>query len=391
MKAKTVRDLNVRNKRVLLRVDYNVPIANGEVGDTLRIAGSLDTINYLLSQNCSIVMCSHLGRPEGKPDKNFSLAPVAKKASELLGRPVTFIPATVGPEVEAAVNNMQKGEIILLENLRFHKEEEENDPEFAKQLAAFGEAYVDDAFAVIHRKHASIVGVPHYLPSAVGLLVEKEVRTINGALEHPDKPLVAIIGGAKVSTKIDILNNLLRYVNRLVIGGAMANTFMAAKDQKIGKSKYEPDFLNTAKEIMNEADKRKVELVLPEDLIVSKSVKKGPGHHVLVDKVGDDEFIVDVGPRTVAKALNPIDFHGTVIWNGPLGITEVPAFAHNSLVLADNIIESGADCIIGGGDTAAFIDEAGLHDKFTWVSTGGGASLELMAGKDLAGIKVLER
>lgn len=391
MKFKTVRDLNVRNKRVLLRVDYNVPIEDGVVGDTLRIAGSLDTIRYLLSQNCSIVLCSHLGRPDGKRDPKLSLAPVAKKASEMLGEQITFIPATVGPEAEAAVNSLGKGELLLLENLRFHKEEEENDPEFAKQLASFGDVFVDDAFAVIHRSHASTVGVPHYIPGAIGLLVEKEVKTINGALEHPAKPLVAVIGGAKVSSKIEILNNLMRYVDKLFIAGAMANTFMAAKGQKIGKSKFEPDFIDTAKQIMADAEKHKVELVLPDDLIVSKSIKKGPGHHVLVDGVGDDEIIVDIGPKTVAKALNPLDFHGTVIWNGPLGITEVPAFAHNSLVLAENIIESGADCIIGGGDTAAFIDEAGLHDKFKWVSTGGGASLELMAGKELPGIKVLER
>ena len=391
MKAKSVRDLKVRNKRVLLRVDYNVPISDGVVGDPLRIEGSFATIKYLLSQNCSIVMCSHLGRPDGKPDPKLSLAPVAKKASELLGLPITFIPATVGPEAEAAVKNMRAGEIVLLENLRFHKEEEENNPEFAKQLASFGDVYVDDAFAVIHRAHASTVGVPHYIPGAIGLLVENEVKTITGALERPAKPLIAIVGGAKVSSKIEVLNNLMKYVDRLVIAGAMANTFMAAKGQKIGKSKFEPDFIETANKVMHDAEKNKVELVLPDDVIVSKSVKKGPSHHSLVGEVKDDEFIVDVGPKTVAKALNPLEFHGTVIWNGPLGITEVPAFAHNSLVLAENIIESGADCIIGGGDTAAFIDEAGLHDKFKWVSTGGGASLELMAGNELPGIKVLER
>lgn len=391
MKIKTVRDLNVRNKRVLLRVDYNVPIEDGVVGDSLRIEGSFETIRYLLSQNCSIVLCSHLGRPEGKRDPKLSLGPVARKASELLGKPITFVPESIGPEAEAAVESLRPGEILLLENIRFHIGEDENDPDLAKQLAAYADVYVDDAFADIHRNHASIVGVSHYIPGCAGFLVEKEVRTILGSLEHPKKPLVAVIGGAKVSTKIEVLNNLLRYVDKLFIAGAMANTFMAAKGQKIGKSKFEPSYIDTAKKVMADAEKHKVELVLPDDLIVSKSVKKGPSHHVLVDAVGDDEFIVDIGPKTVAKAINPLDFHGTVIWNGPLGITEVPAFAHNSLVLAENIIESGADCIIGGGDTAAFIDEAGLHDKFKWVSTGGGASLELMAGKELPGIKVLER
>lgn len=391
MKLKTIRDLNLRGKKVLVRVDYNVPIDDGVVGDPLRIERSFDTINHLLNHDCAAVLCSHLGRPDGKKVKELSLAPVAKKASELLGRNITFVPDVVGPEAEAAVKDVRRGEIILLENLRFHKEEEANDPEFAKKLASFGEVYIDDAFAVIHRAHASIVGVPRYIPGAVGLLVEQEVKTISVALERPARPLVAIVGGAKVSTKIEVLNNLIRHVDRMFIAGAMANTFLAAQGIKVGKSKYEPEFIDTAKQVIADAEDNKVELILPEDLIVSKSVKKGPGHRVAVSEVGDSDFIVDIGPKTVAQALNPIDFHGTVIWNGPLGITEVPAFAHNSLLLAENIIESGADCIIGGGDTAAFIDSSGLHDRFKWVSTGGGASLELMAGRELPGLKVLER
>jgi phosphoglycerate kinase len=391
MKLKTVHDLNLKNKKVLLRVDYNVPIAHGVVGDPLRIEGSFDTIRYLLDQNCALVLCSHLGRPDGKVVPELSLAPVAKKASAMLGKPITFIPETVGPQATAAAKSLQGGEIILLENLRFNPEEEANDPGFARQLAELAEVFVDDAFAAIHRAHASTVGVTELLPSAAGLLVDKEVETITGALQKPKKPLVAVVAGAKVSTKISVLNNLLKYVDRLVIGGAMANTFLAARDVKVGKSKFEPDYTDQAKEIMGAAKEQQVELVLPDDVVVAKSVEKGPGHLVHVDEVADDDFIVDLGPGTVARVLNPLDFHGTVIWNGPLGITEVPEFAHNSILLADNIIESGADCIIGGGDTAAFVDEAGLHDKFTWVSTGGGASLELMAGNELPGLKVLEK
>jgi phosphoglycerate kinase len=391
MKLKTVRDLDVHNKRVLVRVDYNVPISSGIVGDPLRIEGSFKTIKYLLDQGCSIVLCSHLGRPDGRVVPELSLAPVAKKASEMLNRQINFVPECVGAEVDAAARDLKPGEIILLENLRFHPEEETNDAEFAKKLAGLGEVYVDDAFAAVHRAHASTVGVTEYLESAAGLLVDEEVRQITRALEKPNKPLVAVVGGAKVSTKMDVLNNLLKYVDRLVIGGAMANTFLASQGKKIGKSKFEPDFTDEAQQIIKAADAENVELILPEDLLVAKSIEHGPAHMAAIDDVADDDFIVDLGPKTVAKIMHPFDFHGTIIWNGPLGITEVPEFAHNSRLLADNIIESGCDCIIGGGDTAAFVDEAGLHDKFTWVSTGGGASLELMAGNELPGLKVLEK
>jgi phosphoglycerate kinase len=390
MKLKTVRDLDVKNKKALVRVDYNVPISGGVVGDTLRIEASFDTIRYLLEQGCSIILMSHLGRPDGKPDPALSLAPVARKASEMLGRQIMFVPEATGSQAEAAADALQPGEIILLENLRFHAEEEANDAGFAKQLASLGEVFVDDAFAAIHRAHASTVGVTSYLPSAAGLLVEKEVVHITGALEHPKKPLVAVVGGAKVSSKIEVLDNLMKYVDRLVIAGAMANTFLGAQGHSVGKSKHEPDCFDTALKIMKQAEEERVELILPEDLLVAKSLEHGPTQVVDIQGVAEDDYIVDLGLKTVAKVLNPLDFHGTIIWNGPLGITEVPEFSHNSRLLADNIIESGADSIIGGGDTAAFVDEAGLHDKFTWVSTGGGASLELMAGRELPGLKVLQ-
>lgn len=391
MKIKTVKDINVKNKRILLRVDYNVPIADGIVGDPLRIESSFDTIRYLLDRNCSIVLVSHLGRPDGKRDKKYSLSSVAQKASQMLNHPVGFVEEGVGLEAIIRARSLKPKEIILLENLRFHPEEEKNDPDFAKQLAALGDVFIDDAFAVIHRAHSSTVGVVEYLPSAIGLLVDREVRAITDALSHPVKPLVAVIGGAKVSTKIKVLDNLLKYVNTLVIGGAMANTFLAAQGKKIGKSKHEPEHFKTVKKIMRDAAERNVELIIPEDVIVTKNIEANiPGRLTELKKVEDNDYLVDLGPKTIARILNPLDFHGTVIWNGPLGITEVPAFTHGSLSLAHNIIESGANCLIGGGDTAAFVDEAGLHDKFSWVSTGGGASLELMAGRDLPGIKAIQ-
>ncbi len=390
MKLKTLRDLDLKHKKVLLRVDYNVPVSSGIVGDPLKIKASFETIHYLLDHDCSIILMSHLGRPKGKVDPALSLAPVAKKATEMLGRQVMFVPDCVGPEVTAAAATLQPGDILLLENTRFHPGEDTNDPELAKSLASLGEVYIDDAFADTHRNHASIVGVAEHLPHAAGFLVEKEVATITGMLEHPIRPLVAIVGGAKVSTKIDVLNNLIKHVDCLVVGGAMANTFLAAQGHSVGVSKHEPEFYEEAKRIMREAEARNVQVQLPSDVMVAKSIEHGPGHLVGLDEVAQDDFIVDAGPRTVAEVLNPLDFHGSVIWNGPLGITEVPEFAHNSRLLADNIIESGCESIIGGGETAAFVDGQGLHDKFTWVSTGGGASLELMAGDELPGLKVLE-
>ncbi|HVE80900.1 MAG TPA: phosphoglycerate kinase [Candidatus Dormibacteraeota bacterium] len=391
MKLRTVRDLDVKNKRVLLRVDYNVPISDGIVGDPLRIRASFDTIRYLLSKNCSIVLISHMGRPKGKKAKEFSLCHVAQKASTMLGHHIGFVEDCIGRGAAARAAHLKPGEIIMLENLRFHKEEEANDPKFAKELAELADVYIDDAFAAVHRAHASTVGVTKYLPAAAGLLVEREVKTITEALEHPAKPLVAVVGGAKVSTKIDTLNNLMKYADKIAIGGAMANTFLAAQGKKIGKSKHEADRVKDAKKIIASAKREGVELVIPTDVIVAKSLTQTKlGRLTDLNNVEADDYIVDLGPKTVAAILNPLDFHGSVIWNGPLGVAEIPAFAHASLSLAHNIIESGAKCIIGGGDTAAFVDDAGLHDKFAWVSTGGGASLELMSGQKLPGLKALQ-
>lgn len=381
----------MQGKRVLVRVDYNVPIKNGAVDDTLRITASFETINYLLERGAKIILVSHLGRPEGKPATEFSLAPVAVKAAELLGKPIGFVKDCVGPEAEVAANALQSGEIILLENLRFHQQEEANDPAFAAQLAALAEVYVDDAFACVHRAHASISGVAALLPSGAGFLVEREVQTITEALEDPKRPLLAVIGGAKLETKVELLDNLLPKVDAALIGGEMANTMLAALGTNIGASKYEPAEKGLAAKVIDDATRLGKELILPSDVVVATQVSEAADAK-LIDtmRVGAGEMIVDIGPASVDTALEKIKGGGTVIWNGPLGITEIAKFAEGSLRLAKGIIASGATSIIGGGDTADFIDKAGLHDKFTFVSTGGGASLELMSGKTLPGLKVLE-
>jgi len=396
MTKQTIRDIDIEGKCILVRVDYNVPIDNGVVGDTLRIEASFPTIAYLLQHGCRIVLMSHLGRPDGKVDPAYSLAAVAKVAGELLRHDITFVSECVGPLVETAVKKLKGGDILLLENLRFHPEEEANDAAFAEALAACGEVYVDDAFAVIHRAHASIVGVTAFLPSVAGLLVEQELAHIQGALDHPNRPLVAIVGGAKVSTKIELLEALIPKVDILMIGGAMANTFFLGEGHAVGASLAEPDFVATVKDLVAEAAKEDTVVLLPEDVVVSKSLKEAKDVRTIkLSEVAADDYIVDAAPSYAAALREAIfevldfDNTGTVIWNGPIGVDEVPAFAAGSKAVADTIIELGAISVIGGGDTAAFVDNAGLHDKFTWVSTGGGASLELMSGRTLPGVDAL--
>lgn len=388
MDKQTVRDLDLSGKRVLLRVDYNVPIENGQIKDTLRIRASFATINYLLDQNCSIVLISHLGRPEGKPNPEFSLEPVASEAAKLLGHPIKFIDDVVGATALDAATNIQPKEIILLQNLRFDPREEANDPEFAKALASLGQVFVDDAFAAIHRAHASTVGVTKLLPAVSGLLVEKEVTTISAAMNDPKHPFVGMIGGAKVSDKIEVINNLLKKVDTLIIGGAMANTFFAAQGKPMGKSIYEPDQVKTAAAILKEA---KTEILLPSDVVAASNLRPPKDVHALrsADDVQPTDIIADLGSESVELICQRLMDAGTVIWNGPFGLTEIPEFAKGSLELANCLAESDAKSIIGGGDTAEFIDAANLHDKFDLVSTGGGAALELMAGKPLPGLEAL--
>ena len=395
LKLKSVRDLDVTGKRVLVRVDYNVPLLNGKLEDDLRIRASLETLKYLLDQGCSLVLMSHLGRPKGA-DASLSLAPVATRLGELLGRPVKFARECVGPEAEAASRALVPGEVLLLENLRFHPEEEANDAEFARALAAHGEVYVDDAFACVHRAHASIVGVTAYLPSAAGFLVMREVEMLGDALKYPDRPLVAIVGGAKVSDKIEVLSNLYERADVLMIGGAMANTFFAAQSLSVGRSLVETDQVPFAAGLLAKAKAEDKTLVLPDEVVVSRSRDKADHvQTVPVAAIEADQYVVDASPafaaklpRLISEFLDP-NARATVVWNGPLGIFEVPEFAAGSKRLAETIADVAGRSIIGGGDTAALVDGLGLHDRFTWVSTGGGASLDLMAGKELPGLVVL--
>ena len=396
MKKKTIRDIDLDGKTVFARLDWNLPIKDGKVIDSFRIEATRDTLQYLWERDCKTIITSHLGRPEGKKDLKYSLRPAAAEATKLFGREVKFVEDCVGPEVDAAVKAMQPGDMILCENVRFHPEEDANDPEFAKELAKHADVYVYDAFAS-YRPAASTEGIAHLLPGVSGLLVEKEVDYISNAIERPKRPLIAVIGGAKVSTKLEILTNLIPKVDAMLLTGPIANTFALAYGHDIGKSVAERDQLEAVNKLMKIADKENTLLVIPEEVVVSKSVERPEDvRTVMLDQVEKDDYIVDAAPSYGEELLTTIDEfldlddQSTVIWNGPLGITEVPEFRAGSQSMANAIIESKAVSIIGGGDTAGFIDEEGLQDKFTWVSTGGGASLELMSGKPLECVEALE-
>ncbi len=382
---KTVRDIDTKGKTVIVRTSLNVPIENGQVVDELRLKAALPTLQYLIEQGAKLVLISHHST-EGQ-----SLAPVAPVLSKLLARTVKFVPDCLGGEAQTAIKALQPGEVVMLENLRFHKEEEANDPEFARQLATYGEVYVDDDFTATHREHASIVGIPKYLPAVAGFQIEQEVSTITRAMENPKRPLLVIIGGAKISTKIDFIDNFLTRAQDLLIGGAMANTFLAANKLPTGKSLVETSEIPTAQKVEQAAKDHQVNIFLPLDVVVTDSVDQASNvRTVSTNDVGQTDIIADLGPQSVAQVQSVLDQGGTVIWNGPLGITEKPAFATASKDLANRIIASHTTSIIGGGDTASFIDNDGLHDKFSFVSTGGGASLELMSGKKLPGVEVLQ-
>jgi len=382
---KTVKDIDAKNKTVLIRASLNVPIEGNKVVDELRLKASLPTLKYLINQGAKLVLISHHSA------KGQSLAPVAPLLSKLLNREVRFMPDCNRPETKTAVKALKPGNVLILENLRFHKEEEANDPDFAKQLAQLGELYVDDDFTTTHRQHASIVGIPKFLPAAAGFQIEYEVDTISRAMEHPKQPLLAIVGGAKVSSKIDFINNFMDKAQAIFIGGAMANTFLVANDVNVGKSVFEKTQTQTADKIQKTARNNNVSLFLPSDVVVTDNIETSANVRTCnVDDVKNNEIIADLGPRSVAQVQAVLDRKGTVIWNGPLGITEKPAFINASKDMAKRIIASGADSIVGGGDTASFVDEQGLHDKFSFVSTGGGASLELMSGKKLPGVEALD-
>ncbi|MFA7670969.1 MAG: phosphoglycerate kinase [Sphaerochaetaceae bacterium] len=393
MELVTVRQTDFTNKQVVMRVDFNVPIKDGKVTDDTRIVSALPTINYILEcEGTSLVLMSHLGRPKGKKDLSFSLKPIAKRLEELLNRKVILASDVIGDEVQQQVNNLKATQILLLENVRFYKEEEANDESFAKTLASYGDIFVNDAFGTAHRAHASTEGISHYLPSVAGFLIEKEVNYLAPLLENPEQPFVAIIGGAKVSSKITVLKSLAKKSSTIVIGGAMAYTFLAAQNYKIGKSLLESEYLQTAVEFLKAAEKENIRVILPIDHIAASEFSEN-AQPVVIDKIDlpDDMIGMDIGPKTVALIKEAIKSAKTIIWNGPMGVFEFDNFANGTKEVAIAVSDSSAVTIVGGGDSVAAINKFNLADKISHVSTGGGASLEFLEGKILPGIRALER
>lgn len=389
---KTVKDVDVRSKRVLVRVDYNVPLdANGNVSDDKRITASLPTINYLLEHGARIILCSHLGRPKGEVKKEFSLAPVAKRLKELLPNVnIYFASDCIGEEAEKKAAALKDGEILLLENLRFHKEEEKNDPEFAKKLASLAEIYVSDAFGTVHRAHASTAGVAAYLPAVAGFLIGKELSVMGGALENPERPFVAILGGAKVADKIGVITNLLNKCDTLLIGGGMAYTFFKAMGYEIGDSLLDAESIDLAKQLMETAKEKGVKLLLPVDTVVAKAFAADAEHMTVAANVIPAGWQgLDIGEKTRELFAAEIKNAKTVIWNGPMGVFEFPAFAKGTEAVAKACAECSGTTIIGGGDSASAVKKLGYANKMTHISTGGGASLEFLEGKVLPGVAAL--
>jgi phosphoglycerate kinase len=388
LKKKTVRDVSVNGWQVLMRVDFNVPIKNGKVGEDTRIRAALPTIQYLVSQKAMVVLCSHLGRPKGGPDPAFSLAPVAEHLAKLLNQKVAFASDCVGPAAEGVVAELKPGDVALLENTRFHPEEEKNDMAFAQRLAMLGKIYVNDAFGSAHRAHASTEGVAHYLPGVAGFLMEKEIEFLDKAANDPEHPYIVILGGAKISDKIGVITNLLKKCEKLLIGGGMANTFLKAKGLAVGDSLVEDGSLETAKQLMADAGDK---LLLPEDVVAAdKFDAAAASKTVAADAVPAGWRILDIGPTTVKRYAGALQGAKLVVWNGPMGVFEFPNFAKGTRELAQAVAGCGAITVVGGGDSVAAITEAGLAEKITHISTGGGASLEFLEGKLLPGITILQ-
>lgn len=395
MDKKTIRDIDVSDKKVLVRVDFNVPLdAQQHITDDTRIVAALPTIRYLLDSHCAVILMSHLGRPDGQVVEKLRLQPVAQRLSGLLGQSVQTATDSIGPEVTAQAKTLQPGQILLLENLRFHKEEEKNDATFAQQLAALGDLYVNDAFGTAHRAHASTEGVAHYLPAVAGLLLEKELTFLGTALEHPKRPLVAIIGGAKVSDKIAVLERLISIADSVLIGGGMANTFLKAQGYEIGDSLYEASKVELAHELLSRAQQRGIPFQLPTDVRIADRFAEDAANTVVnTDTVPSGWRILDIGPATIHLFEQTLASANTILWNGTLGVAEMPAFAVGTnaiITILARRTQEGATTIIGGGDSAAAVEHADAASKMTHVSTGGGASLEFLEGRTLPGVAALQ-
>ena len=390
---KTIKDIEVKGKRVLVRCDFNVPLKEGRITDDIRIVSALPTINYLREHGARVILMSHLGRPEGEPKKEFTLAPVAERLTELLGEKVIFAASdlVVDEKVKEAANALKDGEVMLLENVRFRKEETKNGADFAKELASLGDIFVNDAFGTAHRAHASTAGIADYLPCVSGFLIEKEVKFLGEALENPARPFVAIMGGAKVGDKIPVIKNLLKKVDSLIIGGGMAYTFFKAQGYEIGTSILDADNIELAKELLAEAEKTGVKILLPVDAVCAKEFKNDTEFAVYAkENMPKDRMGMDIGPKSVKLFTEAVKNAKTVVWNGPMGVFEMPNFENGTKKVAEALAESDAVTIIGGGDSAAACEQFGLKDKMTHISTGGGASLEFLEGKVLPGVAVIQ-
>ena len=392
LNKKTIEDIDVQGKKVLVRCDFNVPLADGVITDDKRIRESIPTIRYLVDHGAAVILCSHLGRPKEDDEeskKKATLAPVAKRLAELMGREVKFTTDIVGDEAHALAAALKPGEILVLENVRFFKAETKNDPEYAKALASMADIFVNDAFGTAHRAHASTAGVADYLPAVCGYLIQKEITIMGGALADPKRPFVAILGGAKVSDKIGVITNLIDKVDTLIMGGAMAYTFNAAKGKKIGDSKFEEDKVELAKEILAKAEAKGINFLLPVDNVAADAFDVNANTKVFEGDIDDGWMGLDIGPKTQELFANAVKDAGTVVWNGPMGVFEMAPFAKGTIAVAKAIADSDAISIIGGGDSAAAVEQLGFADKMTHISTGGGASLEFLEGKELPGIACL--
>ena len=392
MNKATIRDIEVSNKRVLVRVDFNVPLdeETGAITDDSRIRAALPTIRYLTCRGARVILCSHLGRPKGKVVEKLRLATIAQRLSQILGKPVKYSGDSIGSEAKKSVAELNGGDVLVLENIRFHPEEKQNDASFAQALASLADLYVNDAFGTSHRDHASIVGVTRYLPSAAGLLLEKEIETLSSITESPAHPFAALLGGAKVSDKVGMIENVMGMVDYILIGGGMAATFLKAKSYEVGLSLIETDKLSVAAELIEKVSKNNVCLLLPVDVVVADEISPtAEGRIVAIEDIASDKRIVDIGPRTATTFKETLQKCKTVFWNGPMGIYEIPQFAGGTKTLANTLANLNATTVLGGGSTADIVTDMGLADKMTFVSTGGGASLEFISGKALPGIEAL--